>query len=334
MKQTSFSAVASGQVLVRATAAGQLPAGPALPPAFAPFLYFEPAHQELQRHEHPVLAFFLEDDARARTVAQLYVVPDAAGPGQARSPAQATFGGAQLAAGVRLPQVHQLLDQAESTLRAHGQQTLEIRGYPFCYDPAGAATLAEALRVRGYAVRLAEQNYYLDLDRDYEAHLHPAARRRLRACHRAGLVLEQEPPLLLPWAYDFLAACRAERGQPALSLSLERVQELFRLFPRECVLLSVREPGSGKWAALTMAIKASERVLHNFYPASPLAFNKLSPAVLLTAGLHQLGRDLGLHVLDLGRSTLGNREPHESLLRFKRHLGGVASLKLTWSKML
>ncbi len=333
MKQTYFGE-AGGQVLARETAAGQLPAGPALPLAFAPFLYLEPAHQVLQRHGHPVLAFFLEDAARARTVAQLYVVPDAAGPGRARSPAQATFGGVQLAAGVGTATVHQLLDQAEPTLRAHGQHTLEIRGYPFCYDPAGAATLAEALRERGYAVRLAEQNYYLDLSRDYETYLHPSARRRLQASRRAGLVLEQEPPLLLPLAYDFLAACRAERGQPALSLPLERVQELFRLFPRQCLLLSVREPGSGQWAALTVAIRASERVLHNFYPASPLAFNKLSPSILLTAGLHQLGRDLGLHVLDLGRSTLGDREPHESLLRFKRHLGGIASLKLTWHKAL
>jgi len=332
--QVPFSAAGSGPVLVRATAAGQPPAAPPLPPAFAPWLYLQPAHQALQPHGQPVLAFFLTDETQAHTTAQLYVVPDAAGPGAARSPAQATFGGAQLAAGVSVAALHGLFDQAESTLRAHGQRTLEIRGYPFCYDPAGAATLAETLRQRGYQVPLAEQNYYLDLARDYEPHLHPSARRRLRAAQRAGLVLEQEPPLLLPWAYDFISACRAERGQPPLSLSLARLQALFRAFPREHFLLSVREPGTGQWAALTVAIQASPRVLHNFYPASPLAFNHLSPAVLLTGGLHQLGRDLGLHVLDLGRSTLGGHEPHESLLRFKRHLGGVASLKLTWQKIL
>ena len=334
MTQVYPSEAARGRVLVRETPGAELPAAPELPPAFDPFLYFQPAHQVLQQHGHPVLAFFLEDEARQLTTAQLYVVPDAAGPRAARSPAQATFGGAQLAAGVTAAQLHDLLDQAETTLRAHGQQTFEIRGYPFCYDPAGAALLAETLRQRGYEVALAEQNYYLDLARDYEAHLHPSARRRLRAAQRAGLVLEQEPPLLLPLAYEFLAACRAGRGQPPLSLSLARLQELFRKLPRQYFLLSVREPGSGQWAALTVAIQASARVLHNFYPASPLAFNHLSPAVLLTGGLHQLGRDLGLRVLDLGRSTLAGREPHESLLRFKRHLGGVASLKLTWHKTL
>ena len=150
---------------------------------------------------------------------------------------------------------------------------------------------------------------------------------------RTGLRFIFRSPLLLPAAYEFIAACRAERGQPPLSLPLDRLQELFRLFAREHLLLSVRAPG-GEWAALTVVIQASERVLHNFYPASPLAFNYLSPAVLLTAGVHQLGRDLGLQIVDLGRSTLGGREPHESLLRFKRHLGGVAGLKLTWRKNL
>ena len=321
-------------VYVAATAAGQPPAAPRLPLAFESFLYLQPAHQALQQPAHPVLAFFLEDEAAGRTLAQLYVVPDAAGPGAARSPGQATFGGVQLAAGLPLGPLHGLLHQAEAALRAHGQASLEIRGYPFCYDPAGAAQLAEALRQRGYQVSLAEQNYYLDLARDYAAHLHPSARRRWRAAQRAGLVLEQEPPLLLPLAYEFLAACRAERGQPPLSLPLARLQELFRQFPRQHFLLSVREPGSGQWAALTVAIQASARVLHNFYPASPLAFNHLSPAVLLTGGLHQLGHDLGLGAVDLGRSTLGGQVPHESLLRFKRHLGGVASLKLTWRKRL
>jgi hypothetical protein len=316
------------------TTAGQSPAAPRWPLAFESFLYFEPAHQALQQHGQPVLAFFLEDEAAGLTVAQFYVVLNVEGVGLARSPGQASFGGVQLAPGITLLQLNMLLEAAESTLRAHHQQKLEVRGYPFCYDEVGAAVLAETLRLRGYEVEVAEQNYYLDLHRDYEAHLHSSARRRLEKCRRAGLVLEQEPAWLLPVAYEFISACRAERGQPPLSMSLKRLEEVFQLFPRHHLLLSVREPGSGHWAALTVAIQASTRVLHNFYPASPLSYNKLSPSVLLTAGLHQLGRDMGLSVVDLGRSTLAGGVPHESLLRFKRHLGGVASLKLTWRKNL
>ncbi len=319
-------------VYVAATPAGQPPAAPRLPLAFEPFLYLQPAHQALQRQPGPVLAFFLEDAAAGRTVAQFYVVPDAQGPGLARSPGQASFGGVQLAAGLPVAALHPLLAEAEATLRRYGQRRLEVRGYAFCYDPAGAATLAEALRQRGYEVVLAEENYHLDTQRDYEAHLHRSERHYLRKCQRAGFVLEQEPPLLLPLAYDFLAACRRERGR-SLSLPLARVQELFNSFPRQHLLLSVREP-SGDWAGVVIAIVASQRVLYDFYLATPLRLNKLSPAVMLRAGLHDFARTNGLAVVDLGISTLHGREPHVSLLNFKRHLGGLAGLKLTWQKPL
>lgn len=315
-------------------AAGAAPASPRLPLAFEPFLYLTPAHQALQRLGQPILSFFLENLLAGHTVAQLVVVLNYPAPGQASSPGQATFGGVQLAAGVPSALLHSLLAAAEAVLAQRRQRAFVVRAYPFCYDPAGAAQVAEVLRQRAYEIELAEENYYLDLERDFEAHLHPSARRRLRQCQRAGLVLGPEPPTLLPQAYEFIAGCRAERRQPALSLSLGRLQELFACFPAQYLLLSVRTPGPGHWAALTVAIRASERVLHNFYPASPLALNQLSPAVLLTAGLHALGRTLGAQVLDLGRSTLGGREPHESLLRFKRHLGGLSSPKLTWRKQL
>jgi len=316
-------------VYVAEAPAGQPPAGPRRPLALTPFLYLGPAHQALQPVASPVLSFYLEDEAAGLSVAQLFVVLDYPAVGEASSPGQAPFGAVQLAPGVPLAAIHYLLDQAERTLRQRGQQRLHLRGYPVCYDPAGAALLAEALRQRHYAVALAEENYYLDPARDYEAHLHPSERRRLRRCRQQGLVPEQEPPLLLPWAYDFIAQCRQERGQ-ALSLPLARVQELFRAFPRQHMLFSVRKPG-GEWAALTIAIQVSERVLYNFYPASPLADNHLSPAVLLNESLHAYARASGLAVVDLGTSMLPTG-PNESLLRFKRHLGGVASLKLSWDK--
>ena len=306
------------------------PATPRLPLAFESFLYLRPAHQRLQAGAGPVLSFYLEDAGAGRTVAQLHVALDEA-TATAHSPARAPFGAVQLAAGLGTRALHQLLDATEAQLRARGLRRLALRGYPFAYDPTGAATLAEALRQRGYRVALAEQNYHLDPAREYEAHLHPSERRRLHKCRRHGLHFEQEPPFLVPAAYAFIRACRKERGQ-ALSLPLERVQELFRAFPREHFLFSVRQP-DGEWAALTVAIRVSEQALYNFYPASPLRCNALSPVVMLNEGLHAFARASALTVLDLGTSTL-ETGPNDSLLRFKRHLGGVAGLRLSWEKEL
>ncbi|UOQ51328.1 hypothetical protein [Hymenobacter cellulosivorans] len=206
---------------------------------------------------------------------------------------------------------------------------MRLRSHPFVYDPAGSALLTHTLQQLGYRVALAEINHHLPLNEDFRARLHPSEQRRLRKCKQQGFVFEQETPLYLPLAYEFLSRCRQEKGQ-ALSLSLERLQELFRLFPQDHFLFSVRTPG-GDWAALTIAIRVNSRVLYNFYPASPLAYNTFSPVVLLNEGLHAFGRANGQQLLDLGTSTLPEGL-NSSLLQFKRHLGGVPSLKLTFER--
>jgi hypothetical protein len=332
VKSPILSYSAALRVHAAETPAGQLPAAPRLPLAFESFLYFEPTHQGLQQHGKPVVAFFLEDEAAGLTVAQLYVVLDFDGVGMARSPGQASFGGVQLASGLPLAALHQMLEVVEATLRHRQQRQLVLRSYAFCYDQVGAATLAEALRQRDYPVVLAEENYHLATDRDYVSHLAPAERRRLAKCHRQGLFVEQEPPFLVPAAYEFIAACRRERGYE-LSLSLAQVEALFRAFPRQHYVFSVRKPG-GDWAAVTIAIQVSAQVVYNFYPASKLADNVLSPMVLLNEGLHTFAQASGMAAVDLGTSTLPGDTPNTSLLRFKRHLGGVASLRLSWQKAL
>jgi len=319
-------------VYVAAAPPGQRPAAPRLPLAFASFLFLEPAHQALQAHGRATLGFFLEDEAAGQTVAQLYVVPDFEAAGRARSPGQASWGGVQLADSLPAAALHPLLEAAEATLRQHGQTQLEIRGYPACYDPAGAATLAEALTQRSYRVAQQELNYYLDTRRDYVAQLAPSERRHLRQCQQAGFVVEQEPPILLPLAYEFIAACRHERGH-ALSLPLARVQALFRAFPQRHLLLSVRQPSS-EWAAVLIAVQVSGAAFYDFYLASPLRLSKLSPSVLLLGGLHDYARANGATVVDLGTSTLPTGAPNQPLLHFKRALGGLESQRLTWQKDL
>lgn len=327
------SPAANWAVYTACTPPGQAPTAPRLPLAFEPFLFFTPAHQTLQQHGQPTLACFLEEATAGRTVAQLYVVLDAEGPGLARSPGQASFGGVQLAPGLPVAAVSALLAAAEAALRQYQQHRLVVRPYANCYDPAGATTLAEALGQGGYTVALAEENCHLATDRDYEAHLHRSERRRLQRCRRAGLVVEQEPPYYVPAAYEFIAACRHERGQ-SLSLAQARVEELFRAFPRQHFLFSVRKPGTGAWAALSVAIQVSAGVLYNLYHASPKADNDLSPVVLLNEGLHAFARASGTAAVDLGTSTLPSGQPNESLLHFKQRLGCLNTPRLTWQKNL
>lgn len=309
----------------------QLQAGPAaglapgLPLAFEPFLYLTPAHLALQHYPGEWLGFYLEDRRHASSVAVFYLAPDPT-TGTGHSPWQAPFGGVQLAPGLPADVVDAFLQTIQQALQSRGLTRVRLRTPAFAYDPAGSALLAQGFTRLGYQVVLAELNNHLPLAAGLEARQHPSERRRLAKCRRHGFQFEQEPPLLLPAAYAFLRQCRAEKGQQ-LSLSLERLQELFRQFPRDYFLFSVRD-SAGQWAALTIAIRVSREVLYNFYPASPLAYNAFSPVVLLNDGLCAFARANDMTLLDLGTSTLPDG-PNHSLLQFKRHLGGVLSLKLT-----
>ncbi|GGG42991.1 hypothetical protein GCM10011378_19190 [Hymenobacter glacieicola] len=265
-----------------------------------------------------------------QTVAQLSVF-EGEDQTEARSPWQAPFGAVQAADGLSDAVLRAFLEAVQEQLQGRGIRQLTLRPPAFAYQPRASAQLTHLLTQLGYRVELAEINMHLPLTRSYRAGLHPSERRRLLKCERHGLRFEQEPPLLLPLAYEFLRRCREEKGQ-ILSMPLERLQELFQKFPRNHFLFSVRD-AQGEWAALTVAIQVSPDVLYNFYPASPVAYNSLSPVVLLNAGLHAFGQASGMRLLDLGTSTLPTGL-NQSLLQFKRHLGGVASLKLSFTKAL
>jgi hypothetical protein len=303
-------------------------AQPAHPLAYDPFLYLTAAHLALQQAPGERLHFFLEDQRHSQTVGQFHTFFDEAGTG-ALSPWRAPFGSAQLVAGLPADVVASFMVVVENYLRDKGVKHFKIISYPLGYDEAGGALLTQTLTQQGFRITQTELNNHLPLQQDFVARLHPSERRRLRKCERHGFRFEQEPPLLLPLAYEFLTRCRQEKGQH-LSLPLERLQELFRLFPQHYFLFSVRD-AAGEWVALTVAIRVNDEVLYNFYPASPLAYNAFSPVVLLNAGLHAFGKASNMRLLDLGTSMLPEG-PNYSLLQFKRHLGGILSLKLTFEK--
>jgi len=285
-----------------------LPAVLVLPLAYEPYLYLLPQHVALQHAPGEALFFYLEDHQLNQTVGQwqLTVVDQ-----QAYSPWQAPFGGVQLAPGVPEAAVRAFVLAVQQQLLEQGVRHVQVRTYPTSYDEAASHLLRSVFEELGYRIARIETNNTLPLTQAFEEGLHPSARRRLRKCHRHGLRVEQETPLFLPLAYEFMKQCRQEKGQ-ALSLPLERLQMLFRTFPNDYFLFSVRD-ATGVWAAMTVLIRVSDQVLYNFYPASPLAWNTFSPVILLTQGLHAFGQASGYRLLDLGTSTLPEG-PNESLL--------------------
>ncbi|QDA62262.1 hypothetical protein [Hymenobacter jejuensis] len=299
---------------------------PLRPFAFEPFLFLRPEHLNLQPFEGEIFAFYLEDSKTQQTVAQWHTFV-ATGAEVAYSPWQAPFGSLQLAAGLEIAALRAFVEAARTELAQRGIRQIRLKSYPFAYDPAASALLTDVLVHQGFRVTLAELNNQLPLARDFRAHLVTAQELRLKRCHRAGFVFEQESPLLLTPAHAFISACRREKGHSE-PLSLERLQELFAKFPRDHFLFSIRD-AAGEWAALAIVVQISSKVLYSFYLASPLSYNLFSPVVMLLEGIHGFGRANGHRLLDIGTSTLPTGL-NASLLAFKRHIGGVPGLKLTF----
>ena len=296
-----------------AEGAADQPAPPRLPLAFAPW---RPA---LAAPAGPVLSCYLEDPT-TRSSTALLQLPLAAGAGAAAA------GMAQAAAGLPAADWHSLFAAAEAACRARGRRRLRLQGQPFCYDPAQAAQLAEVLRERGYAVVQAQSIGYFDLMQSAAAHLHPHAHWQLLRAARAGLRFEQEPPLLLPWAQEFMRATYAAAPVGPPPVSIEMLQGRFAQFPNDYFLFAVRAP-AGEWAALAVVSQPGAGVLRVEYAGTTARFAALGPGLLLHQGLLAFGRASGLRILDLGTDKPGEAG---QLGRALRPAGVQRSLQLSW----
>ena len=299
----------------------------AYPFRFDPFLFLLPAHLALQPCPHQVTYYLL--DHRERQVVAHF--PFFLESGKALSPFRSTFGSAQFADGLPALVLQQFVAAVFAHLSAEGATEVQITHYPSAYAPGQTALLTHTFLEAGLQVLHTQLNHHIPVSAGrLSARLHPSALRRLAKCRRQGFGFQQQPPERLPEIHAFIKHCRDEKAQ-SLSLTLEQLEELFRLFPDRFLLFTVTDGPA--LAAATVAVRINSAVLYNFYPASPLAYNAFSPVVMLNDGLYDYCLRNGYRLLDLGISARPGEE-HFPLIAFKEHLGAEASLKLTFAGAL
>ena len=165
----------------------------------------------------------------------------------------------------------------------------------------------------------------------FDVTLVPAERRRLAQCLEAGFYVEQCPYPDRTGVINFLLEMRRQKGY-VLTISPERLADLFQTFPDECAVFSVMD---GKTiAALTVTIRVRHDILYNFQPASNPDYDAFSPMVLLMKGVYAYCQQHQIGLLDLGLSLDENRETKPGLARFKRNLGAQESPRLVFERDL
>jgi hypothetical protein len=289
-------------------------------------LFNQPQHLLLQAREgwH---TFYVLHTKHQRIEALLHLhLKDAI----ARSPFSAPFGSVEFSPKLPPDTLFQFLEFVEVKIRARGVKTIIIKNPPHDYNPVAGALLQVFFSNQGYQIALAETGSMIAVQEYSERSLARLTKRNLRGARDARLEFRKVSADYLEVIYAFILACRKQKNY-SLSMTLAALREAFDQFPQQYVLFGVYQEDT--LVAASIAIHVNSRVLYNFYADHAMAFDHLSPVVLLTEGLVRYAQEQKAAWLDLGTSALEDK-PNFGLLDFKLRLGGKPTAKLTFEKVL
>ena len=252
--------------------------------------------------------------------------------GKAVSPVAAPFGSVEYASIFPPEALGLFIQTLIRAVRSAGAVSLRLVNYPACYAPELAGRLAQELLTNGFAVVETHQTFYLPVSNmPFDVNLVPAERRRIIKCLNAGFHVSQWPSPDKTAVINFLVEMRRQKGY-ALTISPERLADLFQTLPTQCAVFTVMDGDT--IAALTITIRVRHDILYSFQPASNPDYDAFSPMVLLTKGLYAYCQQHQIGLLDLGLSLDNNRQIKPGLARFKRNLGAQESPRLVFERDL
>lgn len=235
------------------------------------------------------------------------------------SPLKSPFGSFELHPQLTNKQVDDFVQFVLDRLKEEEPAMIYIQHHAAIYHPENTARVKESLLKEDFKLKNAIPNHHIIIDQVLlENKIYRIEKRRLQKCQKAGFFFQEEEVPVLSNVYDFVLACRKEKGW-RLSMSYDKLQETVSLFPDNYKLFSVYN-GRHRIAS-TVAVLVNSRILYNFYAASLQNYDKYSPMVMLIHGLYQYSRQKGMKILDLGTSA------SDSLRLFKTHMGGGISFK-------
>lgn len=224
----------------------------------------------------------------------------------------------------------EFIQYVEGELKKKGAQHILLKQAPEGYA-AGNQQIIEALVKCGYQIEQKETSSLISVgDPSYSAVLHRTKKSRLKKCYESGFRFHEVSKEHLARLYEFLKACREEKGY-ALSMALAELKKVVTVFPDKFFFHTVVD--KHELVAASVSIEVLPSVLYTFYYDHQEKYDQLSPVVFLCEGLYNFCRDRKIQIIDLGASHVDGKQV-ESLLEFKISLGGRPSPKFTYSKNL
>lgn len=250
---------------------------------------------------------------------------------EAISPYRSPYGSFIFSERVSEKVLSEFVEFTEHKLRGEGVQRVSLKNPPEVYAPQQSTLLSKVLLSSRYTIAAEETSAVIPIrDHSFDQILHRSKKSRLKKCHDQQFSFVSRPLSRLSEAYDFIGACREEKGY-ALSMSKAELQRVADAFAEVFFLHMVMDEHQP--VAASISIRVNKNVLYTFYYDHAEQYDALSPVVFLCEGLFQFCQQNQIALLDLGTANKDGK-PNLPLLNFKLSLGAQPSSKLTFVKNL
>lgn len=246
----------------------------------------------------------------------------------ASSPARAPFGSIELFKKATQSLLIEFLEVVYWQLQDLGVKEIIIRSFPDLYSSVNSKYVYATLTAMEFE-KTTEVDSLIKVSRTpFEKIIKPSERQKLKKS-TMKFQFQQTDTSRLKAIYTFIKQCRDEREQ-SLSMKLGDLEKLTITFPERIYFF---EAGRAELAAAAIVIRVSDKILYTFYYAHHSKFNRISPIVFLMAGIYKFAQQEKIRMIDLGTSMTEGKI-NQSLLHFKKSIGGHLSRKVAFRKLL
>lgn len=245
------------------------------------------------------------------------------------SPINGTFGSVSGSFEVDFDVIQEFVFRTLDFLQSTSSGSILIKMAPSNHDLATFSLLLNLFTRYGFIIKSCDLNYELIVDqRSYIDRIDYSNVKRINKCIKAGFFADIVTEDYYPKVYDVIADNRNRRGYK-LSMSYDQLMEMVEKFGNKIVCFGVySNQDKNLMLAASICIRVSEKVFYVFYWGDVAGFESYSPVAYLASYIYQFAQNNSICILDVGTSTI-NSQPNLGLIRFKRNLGFVESLKPT-----
>lgn len=296
-------------------------------PTSAPSYFFNSDEYLALFPELDIHRFYLHSKISNSIVAKIHFVIKNK---TALNPARAPYGGFETS----LDDTTSLLlfwQEIETILKSQHVSTVEIRNWPDAFETRNIEFRKNIHEHLGFHLSFNDFSFHQLISQKPGIELfQKSERKRLRKCVKAGFKFEkwQQPDLNL--AYDLLFNFRKQKNIP-LNISREGLIKCFEVFPNRYHVFTVKD--KREIIGISVCIEVNSEIFYHFCLSADPNYFLYSPSVMLYQGIYEYCKTKTYLLFDFGTTSIEGKK-QEGLYRFKEKLGGIMTLKPTYTKSL